>query len=116
MRKWIKMVQLFKKCDLVLVHMAGGLLARGAELVTIQFKNSANGESCGVFVEDGLMVMVTMYHKGIGANKKAKIIHCYLPREVGELVLYHMWLVMPFWRKLEAAFTGGRVRKSSIFL
>ena len=115
-REWVKAVRLSKERDLVLVHMTGGLPARGAELVTIQFKNSANGESRGVFVEDGMMAAVTMYHKGIGANKKAKIIHRYLPREVGELVLYHMWLVMPFWRKLETAFTGGGVGESSAFL
>jgi hypothetical protein len=63
--------------------MTGGQPARGTEVVTVQYMNSPNGESRGVFIEDGLMVYVTMYHKGIGASAKAKIIHRYLPREVG---------------------------------
>ncbi|RYO48247.1 hypothetical protein AA0116_g12773 [Alternaria tenuissima] len=31
-----------------------------------------------------------------------KIIHRYLPREVGELLVYYMWLVLPFQQRLEA--------------
>ena len=43
-----------------------------------------------MFIEDGLMVYVTIYYKGIGASGKAKIIHRYLPREVGELFFYYL--------------------------
>lgn len=49
-----------------------------------------NGQSRGVFVEDGLMVYVTMYYKGIGHAGTAKVIHCYLPQEVGELLFYYL--------------------------
>ena len=76
--------------------MTGELPACGAELMMIQFKNSINEESHEVFVKNEMMIMMIMYHKKIRANKKIKIIHCYLSCEVGKLVLYHMWLVMLF--------------------
>jgi len=62
------------------------------------------------------MVYVTRYHKGIGASGKAKIIHRYLPQEVGELLFYYLWLVIPFWRKLESACTEERGTGSSPFI
>jgi hypothetical protein len=37
----------------VLVHMTGGGPPRGTELVSIKYKNSANGDSRGIFIEDG---------------------------------------------------------------
>lgn len=116
MRDYKKAMQAFREHLLVLVHMAGGQPARGTEVVTVQYMNSSNGESRGVFIKDGLIVYVTMYHKGIRAIAKAKIIHRYLPREVGELLFYHLWMVMPFWRKLEGAVGRGAAKEASPFI
>jgi hypothetical protein len=44
---------------------------------------------------------VTTYHKGYSASGNTKTIHRYLPREVGELLIYYLWLVQPFCKKLE---------------
>ena len=44
---------------------------------------------------------VTTYHKGYSTKGTPKIIHRYLPKEVGELLIYYLWLVQPFCRKLE---------------
>ena len=83
-------MQLFKKCDLMLMHMMSRLLTHEAELVTIQFKNSTNEKSHRVFVKNEMMIMMIMYHKKIETNKKIKIIHHYLPHKMRELMLYHM--------------------------
>lgn len=101
---------------MVLMHMTGGQPARGSEVVTVQYRNSANGESRGVFVEDGLMVYVTMYHKNIGASAKAKVIHRYLPREVGTVLFYYLWMVVPFWRKLAGAAHSRAIQEASPFI
>lgn len=39
------------------------------------------------------MVYATMYHNGIEASVKAKTIYWYLPREVGELLFYYLFVV-----------------------
>jgi hypothetical protein len=108
--------QAFREQLLVLMHMTGGQPARGTELVTVQHKNGGGGEPRGLFVEGGMVVYVTMYHKSIGASAKAKVIHRYLPREVGELALYYVWLVLPFWRVLVRAGSGGRSDWGSAYI
>jgi hypothetical protein len=52
-------------------------------------------------------VYVTMYYKGIGHTRTAKVIYRYLLQEVGKLLFYYLWLVLLFWQKLERA--SGRV-------
>jgi hypothetical protein len=47
-----------------------------------------------------MVVFVTAYHKGFYASNNVKIVHWYLPREVGELVVWYLWLVLPFVRQL----------------
>ncbi|CAN9302546.1 unnamed protein product [Alternaria alternata] len=64
-----------------LVHMTGGAPPRGTELVSIKYRNSANGDSCGIFIEDGAVVFVTKYHKNVGQTGKGKVIYRYMPRE-----------------------------------
>lgn len=66
---------LFRQALAALVHMTSGLPCRGSELVTIQYKNSANGDSRGVFIEGGLVAVVTAYDKNIGSSGKSKVIH-----------------------------------------
>ena len=93
-------MQVFRERLLVLMHVTGGQPARGTEVVTIEAENSRNGESRGIYIEDGLVAYVTAYHKNIESMGKAKYIHRYLPQEVGELVVYYLWLVQPFWKRL----------------
>jgi hypothetical protein len=98
----------FKERLLVVVHMTGGQPGRATELYSQHFKNSANGTQRSVYVERGLIAMVSTYHKGYAQTAKPKIIHRYLPREVGELMFYYLWLILPFWEHLEAVCAGRR--------
>ncbi|KAH5546576.1 hypothetical protein HBI26_254300 [Parastagonospora nodorum] len=95
-----------------LVHMTGGAPPRGSELVAVQYKNSANGDSRGIFIEDGAVVFVTKYHKNIGQTGQGKVIHRYVPREVGELVVFYLWFIMPFWRQVCRSSGVGDVDRS----
>ena len=46
----------------------------------------------------GLFCFVTYYHKGYAIKGSTKIIHRYLPPEIGELLVYFQWLILPFQR------------------
>ena len=40
--------------------------------------------------------------------------HRFLPREVGELLVWYLWLVLPFWQQIQGVIKGGDA--SSVFL
>ena len=54
-----------------------------------------------MFIDDGLVMFVTAYHKGYEFSEKTKLIQRFLPREVGELLVYYLWLVLPFWESIQ---------------
>jgi hypothetical protein len=92
----------FREKLAVLMHVSGGQPARGPELLSVRHSNTIQGGHRNVFIEDGMVVFVTRYHKGYNLSGDVKIIHRYLPRKVGELVVWYMWLVLPFQQQLEA--------------
>ena len=42
-------------------------------------------------------MIVTGVHKGFSTSGRLKIIHRFLPREVGTPLVYFLWLVLLFW-------------------
>ena len=48
-----------------------------------------------------MVSIVTSYHKSYNITGSTKIIHRYLPREVSELLVCYLWLVLPFWQQLD---------------
>jgi hypothetical protein len=93
-KQWMKAVGQFKEKLLVLMHITSSQAARASELLSIQYQNTVNGSQWNIFIKDGMMVFMTDYHKRYHQNKMMKTIHQYLPREVGELLLYYLWLVL----------------------
>jgi superfamily II DNA helicase RecQ len=97
----------FKEELLVLCHLAAGAPARGPELLSIMHQNGEDSRAQrGVFIDDGMVELVVTYHKGFSVSQKLKIIHRYLPREVGEMLVYFLWLVEPFVQYLQQAVRG----------
>jgi hypothetical protein len=86
---------------LLLVHITSGQPARGTEILSIRCVNTVNGCYRNLFIDNGMVSTVTDYHKGYSITGSTKIIHRYLPKEVGELLVYYLWLIRPFDRKLE---------------
>lgn len=91
-------VDQFIETLLLLVHLTAGQPARGTEITGLQDANTMLYRN--VFVEDGLVAIVTSYHKGYTCTGTTKIVHRYLPREISELVVYYLWLILPFLQKL----------------
>jgi hypothetical protein len=98
---YISRVDSFLERLLLLVHVTSGQPARGTETLSLRHVNAMNGHHRNVFVENGMISTVTTYHKGYSGSENTKIIHRYLPKEVGELLVYYLWLIQPFCRKLE---------------
>jgi hypothetical protein len=48
-----------------------------------------------------MVVLMIRYHKGYSSSQKMKVIHRYLLQEVGEIMVYYLWLVEPFMRQLQ---------------
>jgi superfamily II DNA or RNA helicase len=99
---FLRQVYYFRGLLLVLIHLTGGQPARGTEILSVRHRNTAQGSHRNLFIEDGLVVFVTRYSKGYQLRGDVKIIHRYLPREVGELVVWYLWLVLPFVQQIEA--------------
>lgn len=69
--------------------------------MSLQHSNTAQGHHRSIYIEEGLVSTVTSYHKGYNITGSTKIIHRYLPKEVSELLVYYLWLVLPFSQRLE---------------
>ncbi|KAM5527653.1 hypothetical protein FOXYSP1_20015 [Fusarium oxysporum f. sp. phaseoli] len=65
----------------VLMHMLGGQPARSTEILGLRMWNTANGGIRNIFIHEGMVCFVTMYHKGFRQSDSIKVIHRYLPRE-----------------------------------
>src|SRR5579862_514407 len=98
---------------LALIHMTGGQPARAKELLSVRYCNTEKGGYRSVFVENGLLGIVTYYHKGYNITGTEKIIHRYLPEEVGDLLLRYIWLVLPLRQQLDKLVLGNEEIQSA---
>jgi hypothetical protein len=88
---YFRRVGRFKEELLALVHLTAGAPARGTEVLSIQHTNGEDSRAQrGIFLEDGMVAFVTRYHKGYSSSQKMKVIHRYVPKEVGEIVVYYL--------------------------
>ena len=105
--RYMRQVTRFKEELFALVHLTAGAPARGTEVLSIKAENGAESRAQrGVFIDEGMVAFVTSYHKGYSTSQMVKVIHRYVPKEVGELVVYYLWLVVPFVRHLQMAARG----------
>ncbi|KAJ4129463.1 hypothetical protein NW765_016336 [Fusarium oxysporum] len=110
--EYVTNVDRFLERLLLLIHITGGQPARGTELLSIRHRNPIDGQGRrNIFIESGLVSFVTYYHKGYNINGSTKIIHRYLPLEVSELVVYYLWLVVPFLDQLRILAMGSALNK-----
>lgn len=78
----------------------------------MRYRNTVHVHHRNIFIEDGLVSTVTAYHKGYNIVGSTKLIHRYLLKEVSVLVVYYLWFILPFWRKLELLVWGDKALAS----
>lgn len=91
---------------LVVMHFTGGQPSRAPEIMSLRHRNTANGGIRNIFIDQGLVVFVTMYHKNYERSGKLNLIQRYLPREVGGPLLHYIWLVLPFLECVQPGMPG----------
>lgn len=114
MQEYADAMERLREKLLVLVHICSGAPARGTEIITTRYRNSKSGAGRGIFIENGIVAYVTGYHKGYGMSAMLKVVHRYMPLEVGELLVYFMWLIQPFWNEMRAL--AGDITEDSPYL
>jgi hypothetical protein len=84
------MLKTFRFRLLMLMHILGEQLARGTKLVTVQYKNKPYDNIRELFINDNIIVFVIAYNKIMDITAQIKMIYRYLPREMGELIVYYV--------------------------
>lgn len=74
--------------------------------------NHGNGDQRGVFIENGMVALATRYHKSQWQTQTGQLIHRYLPDEVGKILIYYLWLVLPLDHALRVAALGQTMPRS----
>ena len=83
-------VEAFLERMLLLVHLTAGQPARGTEILSLRHVNTLHGHHRSIFVENGMVSIVTSYYKGYSVTGSTKIIYRYLLKEVAELLVYYL--------------------------
>src|SRR6186713_1535079 len=113
--EYMAQVTAFRERILILTHICGGQPSRGPEILSIRHSNTVKGLHRNIFIENGLMVFVSRYHKGYNISGDVKIIHRYLPREIGELLVYYLWLVLPLVQQWEVKIWNKKEMSSHVW-
>jgi hypothetical protein len=99
--QYFRQVDEFLERLLLLAHMTSGQPPRGTELTSLQYYNAAHSRRRNIFIENGLVTFVTFCYKGYSITNSIKMIHRYLTQEPSELLVYYLWLVLPFYRQVK---------------
>ncbi|CAN9275154.1 unnamed protein product [Alternaria alternata] len=73
--RYMDRVVAFREKLAVLVHIVEGQPARWPELGSVRHSNTVKGGHRNIFIEDGIVVFITRYHKGYDVSGDVKIIH-----------------------------------------
>lgn len=75
--------------------------ARSTEILGDRFSNTVNGGIRNILAHERMMCFVTSYHKNFRQTGQAKVAHRYFPREIGESLVWYLWLALPFWQQVQ---------------
>lgn len=114
-REYGRSLDRFREKLLILMHMVSGQPARATEILTVRVENTANGGPRNIFASHGQMCFVTAYHKNFQQSDQVKIIHQFMPPEVGELLVWYIWLVLPFWQNVQGMIKRSTFRSAYVW-
>lgn len=71
-RQYLDKVSRFLERILLLAHITAGQPARASEILQVRHQNTLQGEYRNIFIENGLVSIVTTYHKGYSIEGTTK--------------------------------------------
>lgn len=80
----------FKEKLAVLTHIYSSQPSHAPELLSIQHVNTNTNVRRNIYINNSIVALVTAYHKGFYTSNNTKIIHQYIPQEIGELIIYYL--------------------------
>jgi superfamily II DNA helicase RecQ len=98
----------WKRDLLVAVEACAGGVWRGTEVLTLQHRNSTTNWGRGILIDGGMVQLVSAYHKNAGHSGRSKIIHHFMPQEIGSMIVYFLWLGHPPVETMQGYLTGQR--------
>ena len=104
-QEYLTSVTAFQELLCILVHITGGQPTSGVELISIRHRNSPDAKR-NIFIDDGMVTFVSHYVKGFNVENDGKLLRRYVPREVGELVVQYLWLLLPLVLQLHSGRRG----------
>jgi len=99
--RYLTDLQSFLESLWVLIHVTSGQPARATEMIQARYCNTLQGEHRNIFIENGLVCLVSTYHKSYNMQGNIKLIHRFVPKEVSELIVLYLWLILPFRQFIE---------------
>jgi superfamily II DNA helicase RecQ len=100
-RAYQQLIERFQEKMLMIFHIVGGQPPRAPEIIGMRYCNTVNGGIRNIFVHKGMVCFVAAYHKNYRSSEQVKIIHRYLPREISEIFIRYLWIVLPFWQQVQ---------------
>ena len=82
-------------------YFTGGPPSRGPEILSVRHQNTRNSGLRNIRVKNRLMFFAPQTYKNYIQRGKEKVVYYYLPQEVGELLMYYLWLVLLFQEKVQ---------------
>ena len=100
----------FRERMWMVMHMVAGQPARSAEILGIRYINTVHGGVRNILAHNGMICLVMSDHDNTRSTSEARVIHRYLPREVGELLVWYLWLALPFWQEVQGIVKQADIR------
>jgi superfamily II DNA helicase RecQ len=101
-QRYCRRVQEFLDILFLLVHLTSGQPGRLTEVLSVQVANTLNNGPRNLFLFNDLMAVVPRYHKGYNYDKSLKVVYRFLPRQIGNLLAWYLWLIRPFYTQITA--------------
>lgn len=78
------------------MHLTSGQPARATEIMSVRVVNTLNGGTRNLLFSRGALMWVTLYHKGYRQANRTKVVHRFLPRPLAKLLIWYLWIILPF--------------------